>query len=143
MAQNPSSVRPPVRPSVFAGVDAGGSHTEAVIVDAERRELGRARGSPGALRPDNAVTVAAVIAATLGEASKTAGQAPITSLVVAAAGAGRAAERTALEKALDQYNLAARVKVLGDGEAALESAFPNEAGILILSGTGSIAYARD
>jgi len=143
MKAKASSAHPPIRPSAYAGIDAGGSHTEAVIVDSERRVLGRARGAPGALRPDNATAVATVIAETLGDASKNAGKPTIASLVVAAAGAGRAAERTALEKALRKHKLATKVKVIGDGEAALESAFPNQSGIVILSGTGSIAYARD
>jgi glucosamine kinase len=137
------AVQPSNRPSAYAGIDAGGSHTEAVIIRADRTELARATGGPGAVRPDNVVRVAAMIARTVKRAAKAAGNPSLTSLVIAAAGAGRAAERTALRKAMAKHKVARKIAVIGDGEAALESAFPGQPGIIVISGTGSIAYARD
>jgi len=128
---------------VFAGVDAGGSRCEAVIVDANGRVLARARGGPAALRPDNAKEVAGRIAVTVGRALAEVGPTDLKSIVVAAAGAGRNAERQALAAALAENHLAQRVEIIGDGAAALESAFGKGPGMILISGTGSIAYARE
>ncbi|MBI4501074.1 MAG: hypothetical protein HY700_07930 [Gemmatimonadetes bacterium] len=127
----------------FAGVDAGGSHSEVVIVDRELRVLARVRGGAAALRPDNAREVAGGIAVTLGRARSEIGIRTLEAVVVAAAGGGRAAERKALTEALEECRVAGRIAVVGDGEAALESAFGSKPGIVLVSGTGSIAYARD
>src|SRR5258705_11600891 len=113
MKAKASSAHPPIRRSAYAGIDAGGSHTEAVIVDSDRRELGRARGAPAALRPDNATAVATVIAETLGDASKNAGKPTIASLVVAAAGAGPGARRTAPATGLREHKVATEGQVIG------------------------------
>ena len=129
--------------AVFAGIDAGGSHSEVVIVDRGGRILARVRGGPAALRPDSAVEVAGAIAVTLGRAGAEISIRRFEVLVVAAAGAGRAAERAALTQALEETRVAERVEVIGDGEAALESAFGSQPGMIVISGTGSIAYARD
>jgi N-acetylglucosamine kinase-like BadF-type ATPase len=87
--------------------------------------------------------VARTIAAILHEAREACGNPEVKCLVVAAAGAGRPAARASLETAISHAGIRARVRAIGDGEAALESAFPGAPGIVVLSGTGSIAYARD
>jgi N-acetylglucosamine kinase-like BadF-type ATPase len=128
---------------VFAGVDAGGSRCEAVIIDPQGQVLARARGGPAALRPDNAREVAGQIGVTLGRALSQVAPTDLIAVVVAAAGAGRMAERQALAAALAEGHIARRVEIKGDGEAALESAFGQGPGMILISGTGSIAYARD
>ena len=142
MTTKPLSSHPPNRQSAYAGVDAGGSHSEIVVVDAERRVLARSRGPAAALRPGNTSDVLNVIATGVRETLAQAQRAGLRGLVVGAAGAGRAPERNALETALREQRVAERVKVIGDGEAALQDAFPGGPGILLLAGTGSIGYAR-
>jgi N-acetylglucosamine kinase-like BadF-type ATPase len=63
-------------------------------------------------------------------------------LVVGAAGVGREEERLALQAALEDSGLAPRVAVTVDGAIALQSAFGDAAGIVLLAGTGSVAWAR-
>jgi N-acetylglucosamine kinase-like BadF-type ATPase len=63
--------------------------------------------------------------------------------VVGAAGAGRDAERTELQAALEQQRLAWRVIVTTDAELARAAAFAGAPGVLLIAGTGSIAVARD
>ena len=63
-------------------------------------------------------------------------------LVVGAAGVGREEERLALQAALEDTGLAPRVAVTVDGAIALQSAFGDAAGIVLLAGTGSVAWAR-
>lgn len=130
--------------AILLGADAGGSHSTVVIGTAELRVLGRADGPGAAMRPGGAPASAAVLAETARRAAAVAGIAlPAARAVVGAAGAGRAPEQAELEAALLAVGLAARVRVLADGEVALTTAFARGPGILVNAGTGSIAYARD
>lgn len=154
---------------LLIGVDAGGSHTLAIVADGAMHELARAQGVAGAIG-DGGVEPAAdaitqVVRQALGVAERTDGrdeprevpgstgtrQAPAkpsvssvpSVLVVAAAGAGREPDRRSLEDTLASRGLAGRVKVVTDAEAALESVFPDMPGIVLIAGTGSIAWGRD
>ena len=58
------------------------------------------------------------------------------------AGVGRDSERRALTEALINESLADDVLVVTDAEIALADAFGDEPGIVLIAGTGSIAYGR-
>ena len=140
----PPSARPPDRPSALSlGADAGGSHS-TVVIGSPRKILGRADGPGAAMRPGGAAKSAAVLAETARRAAVQARvDLPVERAVVGAAGAGRAQEQAELAAALVEAGVARRVRVLGDGEVALATAFGARPGILVNAGTGSIAYARD
>lgn len=129
---------------LFAGVDAGASHTTAVVGDQQGAILARRRGGPGNLLPGQAQQRAREIGRLI-EASvqQAGGVPPVESAVVGAAGAGRERERQDLERELAALGVARRVSVVTDAAAALESAFPGQFGIVLLAGTGSIALGRD
>jgi len=128
---------------VLVGVDAGASHTTAAVADANGTVLVRAEGAPGAVRPGDADGAAARIVDTCRDALVKA-ERPVRGdvLVVGAAGTGREEERLALQAALEGTRLFARVRVTHDGVIALQSAFGDGAGIVLLAGTGSIAWGR-
>jgi glucosamine kinase len=63
-------------------------------------------------------------------------------LCAGVAGVGRDADRQALWQALTSSELAEEVVVHPDAAVALDDAFGEDAGILLVAGTGSIAYAR-
>jgi glucosamine kinase len=63
-------------------------------------------------------------------------------LCVGLAGAGRDAERQAIWQALASRDLAEEIVVHADATIALDDAFVDGAGILLIAGTGSIAYGR-
>jgi glucosamine kinase len=63
-------------------------------------------------------------------------------LCVGVAGAGRERERQALLRALDGEAVAEEVIVTTDAEIAVEDAFGEGPGILLISGTGSVAFGR-
>ena len=67
---------------------------------------------------------------------------PADALCCALAGAGDAEARAAVIDALEVRNLAARVQVIADAEAALVDAFGTAPGLLVIAGTGSIALGR-
>lgn len=129
---------------LFAGVDAGASHTTAVVGDESGTILTRRREGPGNLLPGKAPRRAREIGQLVEASLEEVGQAPpVESLVVGAAGAGRQGDRQDLERELAAVGVARRVRVVTDAAAALESAFPGNPGIVLLAGTGSIALGRD
>jgi glucosamine kinase len=126
------------------GVDGGGSRTRAVVADESGTAVGSAEGGPSAVRPGDversASTIAAVVADALA-ATEGADTAPSV-LSVGVAGVGREPERLELERALVARGLADEVVVQPDAVVALEDAFGDGAGILLIAGTGSVAYGR-
>jgi len=127
--------------SVCIGVDAGGTKTAVVVAEGER-ELARAVGAPGAVRAGRALQAASRITAAVRHALTDAGLLHGDVLVVGAAGVGREPERTELREMLRAERLAGRTVVTGDLDIAFEAAFGNGSGIVLVSGTGSVAAGR-
>ncbi|MDQ3080866.1 MAG: hypothetical protein M3R07_01470 [Gemmatimonadota bacterium] len=129
---------------VVVGVDGGGTKTHVVVADIEGHQLAEAIGPGSATGPDRAERSAEIIGAVVREALGAAGQstASVTMLLAGVAGAGRSREAQSLAAALEHLQLANEVAVVGDGEIALTDAFDARAGIILIAGTGSIAYGR-
>lgn len=127
--------------SVVAGADVGGTKTVAVVAEGDR-ELARVTGPGGAVRPDRAMSAATTLARVVRSALNQIGRLRVDALVVGAAGVGRDPERRALRDALRVEDLADRLHVTTDLEIALEAAFPDAPGVVLLVGTGSVAVAR-
>jgi N-acetylglucosamine kinase-like BadF-type ATPase len=128
----------------FVGVDGGGTSTRAVVVDADGRILGRAKGR-GAVATSTAPAHAADAVRTVVEAVvREAGVDGRASVLWAGlAGAGQAHARDGVARALEAAVIAERVIVGTDVEAAFYDAFEEGPGVLLIAGTGSIAWARD
>lgn len=127
---------------IVVGVDAGGTRTSVVIGDGHGI-VGRAEGSPGAIRPGRALAAASAIADAVRRAFAAANVLNAEAMVVGAAGAGRENERVELERALRSERIVNRVVVTTDIEIALAAAFGKGSGIVVSAGTGSIAIGRD
>jgi len=126
------------------GVDGGGSRTRVLVCDDTAQELVHVEGVGSAVQPGQAERSAAIIAAAVQDALE---QVPDDDaapriLCVGVAGTGSARERAALMEALAEYELAGEVLVRTDAEIGLEDAFGDGAGILLIAGTGSIAFGR-
>lgn len=130
--------------SGFGGVDGGGTRSRAIVVDDLGRELGGAVGAAGRVDPASPGRAADAVESVVAAAADAAGVGlPLRVLWCGLAGAGRESARTAVLDALSERGLARRLRVGTDVEVALRDAFdPGEAGILLLSGTGSIALGR-
>jgi glucosamine kinase len=130
---------------LLVGVDAGASHTEAVVADEDLQVLGRHRGAPGAVRVGGAVASAEAIRDTVRGALDDAGlEASPDVVVVGAAGAGSDETRAELTEALAEVlGAQVTVRVTTDAAIALEAAFADRPGIVLLAGSGSIAFGRD
>lgn len=129
---------------IFIGVDGGGTQTRVLIADENGRELATASGGPGVVRPGAAPQAAKVIVQCVREALSAIGGRPgtVRALVVGVAGVGRNEERTALLAALERADIAEETVVHPDAIIALEDAFGEGPGVLLVSGTGSVCFGR-
>jgi glucosamine kinase len=130
--------------SFVVGVDGGGTKTRAVLADERGERLAEAVGAGSTVRPQEAARSAGIIAGVVRDALESgekSGQRPRV-LCVGVAGVGREPEREALLEALSSYDLAEDVLVQTDFAIALEDAFDDGPGVLLIAGTGSSAFAR-
>ncbi len=121
------------------GVDAGGTASVAAVSRGGAFERS-VRGAPANASSRGVEAAAAAIVATIREA--TAGVEP-SALYVGAAGAGRADAASALEAALRRAFPSVRLAVADDTRAALRSAVSAGPGLVLIAGTGSVAYAEN
>jgi len=128
--------------TIVAGVDVGGTKTVA-LVGMPDAVTGQATGPGAAVRPGRALASVSPIAECVRQALARAGVLRCQALVVGAAGAGHPTDRTELAQALRIEDLADQVRVTTDLEIAIVAAFDHEPGIVLASGTGSAAVARD
>lgn len=130
---------------IVIGVDGGGSKTRVLVGTAEGEVLATVDGPKSAVSPGQAARSADVIAdlvtRALGEIAQPGTVFPRV-LYCGVAGTGREEERRALHAALDAKELAEEVVIDSDGLIAMYDAFEDRAGILLVVGTGSIAYGR-
>jgi glucosamine kinase len=130
---------------IVIGVDGGGSKTRVLVGTAEGEVLATVDGPKSAVSPGQSARSADVIADLVGQALSEIAQ-PGTvfprMLYCGVAGTGREEERRALHAALDAKELAEEVVIDSDGLIAMYDAFEDRAGILLVVGTGSIAYGR-
>ena len=130
--------------TVVAGVDGGGTKTRVIIADETGKTLADVEGPASAVRPGHADQSAAAIAATVRHALEEAelGLVVPRVLSVGVAGVGREPERQALWQALAAMEIADEVVVNTDAMIALDDAFSDGVGVLLIAGTGSFCFGR-
>lgn len=123
---------------VAVGVDAGGTSTVALASrDGVRAGSGRAEPGNASSRGIEGATgamVSAIDAALDGSRPD--------AIYVGAAGAGRPAVADAMRASLERRYPGARVEVGDDARIALRAGVPDGDGVVLIAGTGSIAYAE-
>lgn len=129
---------------VVVGVDGGGSSTRVYVADDRAQVLFKAQGPGSAVRPgaeaDSAELIGALVRNAVIDAEM--GHLLPRALVVGVAGVGREAQKIALQQELERLEVADSVVVISDAEAAMDDAFTEGPGILLIAGTGSIAWGR-
>ncbi|MGH7679306.1 MAG: N-acetylglucosamine kinase [Gemmatimonadaceae bacterium] len=130
--------------SFVVGVDGGGTKTRALLADERGDRISEAIGAGSAVRPQEIERSAGVIAGVVRDALEAAakGQQRARVLCVGVAGAGREPERQALQDALIALEVAEEVVVQTDLAIALDDAFGEGPGVLLIAGTGSSAFGR-
>ena len=130
--------------TMVVGVDGGGTKTRAILANDRGKQIAEATGAASAVHPEDVERSAGVIAGVVRDALEQAGKhgALPRVLCVGVAGVGREPERQALWEALSQHTLADEVVVEPDFAVALDDAFGDGTGVLLISGTGSSAFGR-
>lgn len=130
--------------AIIIGIDGGGSRTRAMVADEEGREIVTVEAGASAVRPGEAERSADVMAELVRDALASCDMTHVTPKVicVGVAGVGRDAEREALWQALVGREIADEVVVHTDAMIALDDAFGEGPGLLVVSGTGSVGYGR-
>ncbi|RXH56297.1 N-acetylglucosamine kinase [Granulicella sibirica] len=128
--------------SFYLALDAGGTKTDYVLAD-ETRELVRVRtGTIKRMRTD-AETAAANLDSALEQIQQRSG---VSMRSITRTCVGTAGETVPLVADWLRTSITARVGgellLLGDVEIALDAAFPNETGVLVMGGTGSNVAGR-
>lgn len=128
---------------IAIGVDCGGTKARALALDASGQELGRAEGPGAVATAAEPGLAAAAVASVCRDAAASAGLTlPVDVVWAGITGAGREAARHAVEHALAGGGVGRTAHVGTDVHAAFHDAFGAGPGVLLISGTGSIAYGR-
>ena len=129
---------------IVIGIDGGGSKTHAMVADEQGRTIAETVGPGSAVRPGQAEHSANVIADVVRDALASCEMTHVTprALCVGVAGAGRETERQELWQALVGRDLATELVIHSDYSIALDDAFGDGPGVLMISGTGSVAFGR-
>ncbi len=129
----------------FIGLDGGGSKTIAVSVDESGKCFAVKRADSLHVQHMDPGNISAEISGILrGLLSPV--NSDINSIeyfVGGLAGADSFADSGNFELLAEDIGLAGRVSIVGDNEIALTAAFGDRPGIILISGTGSIAYGRN
>jgi glucosamine kinase len=127
----------------FLGIDGGGTKTRCILGD-ENTVLGS--GSAAGCNPVRVGEGCAQtsLEAAIHEACAQAGVSPrdVSRTCAGVAGAQRPQMAGIMRRLLSQI-VSGKIKVVGDMETAFEAAFADGPGVIVISGTGSIAYGRN
>jgi N-acetylglucosamine kinase-like BadF-type ATPase len=131
--------------SYFLGFDGGGTKTDCVLLDANRGVAGEGRGGPGnPLRCGYEQTFSSLReAAAQAIAAAKIRSSDVTHVCAGLAGAGRKSVIRRVMVFLANEFPSAIAQVTTDFEAALEAAVGSGPGVILIAGTGSVAYGRN
>lgn len=125
------------------GLDGGGTSTRVAFADRDGVERIRGHGPAGLVDPrrpeESAAAMVRLIRETASEADI---RLPAATLCAGLAGARSGGQRARIVETLTAAAVAERVTVVTDAEIALEGALTGEPGIILIAGTGSVAWGR-
>ncbi len=131
---------------VFIGIDGGGTRTRVCLADRQGKVLGQGEGSASLVDPEApskaALLVDTIVRRVMNEHNIAR---PATAMWAALAGAGRLETQRRVRDELREISgdLVKKIGVGTDVDAAVEDAFQGSPGIVLIAGTGSIAFALD
>ncbi len=129
--------------SYFLGIDGGGTKTTCAVGDQSLLIAAATAGPSNIIRVGEQKARESLHQA-VRQACAAAGITPneVTHTCVGGSGAARP-ELAAIVQSILAEILPGRIEVVGDMETSLEAAFGEGAGVVVIAGTGSIAYGRD
>ena len=127
---------------VFLGIDGGGTRTRAVLVDEKTGEIARASGGPSNYHSVGQTEAEASLRETIRQVLATAG---LTADDVAAAGLGlagvaRPGDADVVRAMVSRIARFPHTVITHDAEAALVGGVGHRLGVVLIVGTGTIAY---
>lgn len=127
----------------FLGIDGGGTKTTCAVGDDSRLLTTATAGSSNIVRVGELVARES-LQASVRQACVAAGITPaqVSRTCVGGSGAGRPELAAAVRGFLAEI-LSSPIDVVGDMEIALDAAFDTGPGVIVIAGTGSIAFGRD
>ena len=124
------------------GIDVGGTKTVCLLGDEEGRVLSTARGPGANLQTVGELQLEKVLHTVMAEALTEQSVAP-AAICLGIAGVDRPEDATFVRGVMSRIGYKARILVVNDALIALQAGIGAEAGIVIVAGTGSIAYGCD
>ena len=124
------------------GIDAGGTKTVCQLADEHGTLLAEARAGGANLQAAGELHVEKVIHDVMEEAIGDRDIVP-AAICLGIAGVDRPEDSTTVRGLMRRIGFKARILVVNDALVALEAAAPGAPGVVIISGTGSIAYGRN
>lgn len=127
----------------YLGIDGGGTKTTCAVGD-ESRLLATATAGPSNVVRVGEAQARKSLQQAVRQACAAAGIAPgqVAYTCVGGSGAARPELAEIVRRSLAEI-LATPIDVVGDMQIALEAAFDTGPGVIVIAGTGSIAYGRD
>ncbi|HTR80554.1 MAG TPA: BadF/BadG/BcrA/BcrD ATPase family protein [Bacteroidota bacterium] len=132
------------------GIDGGGTKTAGVIADLNGRHLFQHVSGPSNFQIIGAEKTARVVLSIVRECCRSVGAKPkdVCAITIGLAGVGRPADRKKMLGALRILSSARKfqlrkLRVESDARIALEGAFNGGSGIVVIAGTGSVAFGKD
>jgi N-acetylglucosamine kinase-like BadF-type ATPase len=129
--------------SYYLGIDGGGTKTTCAVGD-ESHLLASATAGPSNIVRVGEVQARESLQQSVRQACAAAGIVPgqVSRTCVGGSGAARPELAEVVRSSLAEL-LPAPIDVVGDMQIALEAAFDTGPGVIVIAGTGSIAYGRD
>lgn len=129
--------------SYYLGIDGGGTKTTCAVGD-DTRLLATAIAGPSNIVRVGEAQARESLHQAVRQACTAAGITPaqVARTCVGGSGAARPEVAAIVRRALAEI-LSTRIDVVGDMEIALESAFDTGPGVIVIAGTGSIAFGRN
>jgi N-acetylglucosamine kinase-like BadF-type ATPase len=126
------------------GIDAGGTKTVGLLADQQGRVLAEARAGGANLQTHGELGVEKVFHELIEELeAKLSGEQRIDAVGLGIAGVDRPRDETVVRGILRRLGHRQTARVVNDAVIALVAGAPERFGIVILAGTGSIAYGLD
>jgi N-acetylglucosamine kinase-like BadF-type ATPase len=122
------------------GIDAGGTKTVGLLADETGRVVREARAGGANLRMDGELGVEKVLYQVI-EALDA--PEPVAAAGLGIAGVDRAESRELIREMLRRHGLRRAVRIVNAAVVALVAGAPDGVGVVLVAGTGSIAYGAD
>jgi N-acetylglucosamine kinase-like BadF-type ATPase len=123
------------------GIDAGGTKTVGFLADGDARVLGEGRGGGANLQAEGELGVEKVLHAVMDQAMG-AHRIEVDAICLGMAGVDRADDLAVVRGIMRRIGRKTRAIVVNDALVALVAGAGDAPGIVIICGTGSIAYGR-